>query len=337
MGRIVSPSMPVFQSGRSGGCAPPDYFTQWDIKVPKQLDFNLPNKVKNLTVYEAFDILWEVHLNGLPSGKSYQWNRKALCRSFGGKFLNEVTTFDFRNHRQSRLQGMNGHQRVSLGAVFHDHGLLHLLYNKFTEWKREGMRPLSLDLSNLQMPPHFPTEGSKRVKPPKRKVIATPEQFLSLCQNATDRLRRTIEALLDLDIRETDLKRLRPSNYNPYTDQVEWIQNKTGKENSIPITERVRQHFVDAKKMGREFVYDLTNSRKEFNEARALAGIPHITKRDIRKTAYNAALRFSKDYRIASMMAGHTSIRTGVDHYEIEFREDLKPVVKHLELTYRSN
>ncbi len=131
--------------------------------------------------------------------------------------------------------------------------------------------------------------------------------------------------------------RLRPSNYSPYTDQVEWVQSKTEKENSIPVTERVRQHFIEAKALGREFVYDTTNIKKEFKEARHQAKLWHLTKRDLRKTAYNEALRHTKDYRIAAMLAGHSSTRTGMDHYEIEFREDLKPVVAHLEKVYRSN
>lgn len=264
-------------------------------------------------------------------------NRKALCRSFGGKYLDEVTPFDFRNHRKNRLNGLGGHRRVGLGSVFHDHGLIRLLYSKIAEWKREGMRPDGIDLSRLRLPPHLPTVGSKKARPPKRRVVITTDEFQRLCQNATDRLRRTIEGLLDLDIRESDLKALRPSNYNPYTDQIEWVQKKTGRSNSIPVSERVRKHFIEARETGTEFVYDLTNSRKEFEEARRLAGVGHITKRDLRKTAYNAALRFSKDYRIAGMMAGHSSIRTGMDHYEIEFREDLKPIIRHLELTYRSS
>lgn len=290
-----------------------------------------------LTLYEAFDLLWAAHLEGKPSGASFLANRKALVRSFGGKYLDEITPFDFRKHRQDRLAGQNGHRQVRLGSVFHDHGLMHLLFSKLTEWKREGMRPGDINLSHLALPTHFPTVGSKKKRGPKRKVVATPEEFLRLCTASTARLKRTLEALVDLDIRQGDLKRLRPSNYNPYTDQVEWVQAKTGKENCVPATERVRRHFIEAREKGWEFVYDLTNIIKEFKEARHAAKVWHLTKRDLRKTAYNAALRQTKDYRIAGMLAGHATTRTGMDFYEIEFREDLKPVVAFMEKTYRSS
>lgn len=293
--------------------------------------------LKRLTLYEAFDLLWSAHLDGKPSGASFLANRKALVRSFGGKYLDEITPFDYRKHRADRLNGANGHRQVRLGSVFHDHGLLHLLYSKLTEWKREGMRPGGIDLDDLALPPHFPTVGSKKRRGPKRKVVCTPDEFLRLCTAATERLRRTLEALVDLDIRQGDLAKLRPSNYNPYTDQVEWVQGKTGKENSVPVTDRVRRHFTEAREKGREFVYDLTNIVKEFRDARHQARAWHLTRRDLRKTAYNAALRLTKDYRVAGMLAGHSTTRTGMDFYEVEFREDLKPVVKHLELTYRSN
>lgn len=291
-----------------------------------------------LRLYEAFDLLWSAHLNGKPSARAYTPARKALVRSFGGKYLDEITPFDFREHRRKRLTGEHPFQQVGLGSVFHDHGLMHLVYSKIEEWKVDGLKPEGLNLSRLVLPNVWPTYKSRKKRSPKRKVFVSPEEFKRLCNAATERLRRTLEALVDLDIREGDLHQLRATAYNPYTDQIEWVQAKTGRENCVPVTERVRRHFTEARAQGREFVYDLTNSRKEFEEARRLAKVrPNITKRDLRKTAYNEALRHTKDYRIAGMLAGHSSTRTGMDHYEIEFREDLKPVVKHLEETYKSN
>jgi integrase len=304
--------------------------------MAKQMLLYRPGKrPRCLTVDQGFDLLWGAWLHDKPSGKGFLCNRKALSKSFGGKYLNEVTVFDYRKHESDRLNGV-GFQKVALGSVFHDHGLLHLLYSKVAEWQRDGDRPMGVDLSKLKLPTHFPTAGSKKRRPPKRKVVVRPAEFLAICRHATSRLRRTLEGLVDLGIREGDLAELRITDYNPYTDQVEWIQSKTGKENCIPATARVRKHFTDAKGMGRDFVYDLTNVKKEFEEARALAKVLHVTKRDIRKTSYNAALRLTKDHTVAGMLAGHSSTRTGMEHYALEVRDDLRPVVQHIEKMFRS-
>lgn len=298
---------------------------------------DIPQSPSHLTATQAFWLLWEGHLKGLPSGNTYQPNRRALEQSFGPVHIHLILTYEFARHRQNRLRGEGGFKRVKLGTVYQDHGLMRLLYSKMREWIRNKVTVDGVYLGNVMLPDFFPTEGVKRVKPPKRKVIYTPKDFFELCANATPRLKRTMEALLDLDVRMGDLKSMRASNYNPYTDQVEWVQSKTGKENCVPVTSRVRQHFIDAREKGWEFVYDLTNRVAEFREARHAAKLWHLTMRDIRKTSYNAALRYTGSHHLAGMLAGHSSSRTGIEHYEIEFRQDLKPVVEHLEQTYRSN
>jgi hypothetical protein len=291
----------------------------------------------HLTATQAFWLLWEGHLRGRPSGNTYQPNRRALEHSFGMVHIHLILGYEFARHRQNRIRGEGGFQSVKIGTVYQDHGLMRLMYSKIREWKRNKATIDGVYLGDVMLPDFFPTDGIKRVKPPKRKVIFTPGDFLELCQSATPRLRRTMEALLDIDVRQGDLRRFRVSNYNPYTDQVEWVQSKTGKENCVPVTNRVRQHFIDAREKGWEFVYDLTNLAAEFREARHAARVWHLTLRDIRKTSYNAALRYTGSHHLAGMLAGHTSSRTGIEHYEIEFREDLKPVVQHLEETFRSN
>lgn len=304
---------------------------------PELFDQPIPPSPEFLTVGQGLWILWEGHLAGKPSGASYLANKKALCQSFDAVRMDEIGTIDFARHRQDRLRGENGFKRVKLGTVYQDHGLFRLLYSKIRQWKRDKAKIAGVYIGNVALPDYFPTDGVKRTKPPKRKVVATPADFLALCQHATPRLKRTLEALLDLDVRRGDLKDLRPSNYNPYTDQVEWVQSKTGKENCVPVTSRVRQHFIEAREQGREFVYDITNVRKEFEETRHATKLWHLTTRDIRKTAYNAALRHTGSHHLAGMFAGHASTRTGIEHYEIEFRQDLRPVVDHIEQMFKSN
>lgn len=291
-------------------------------------------QLAEITVQDALEVLWQAHLVFTRSAASYTPNRKALCRSFGGKYFHELTSYDFRVHRKNRLEGLYPfHKRkaASLGTVYHDHGLIHLLYSKFTEWKREGVRPRDLDLSALKLPTYPPTAGVRKVKPPKRNVEYTPEEFHKLWQASTNRLRRTIEGLADLDIRMGDLFALKPENYNPYDDHIHWTQKKTGKEHSLPATRIVRQHFIEARKNGWDYVYDDTNRIAEFKEARHTAKIrKFLTMRDIRKSVYNIIKRKTKDASVAGVVAGHASTRTGLDFYDIPTKEGLRPVMNYV-------
>jgi hypothetical protein len=290
-----------------------------------------------LLVQDAFELLWKAHLSFTRSARTYAPNRKALCRSFGGRYLHEVTPFDFRQHRKQRLEGLWPHHRrgVSLGTVFHDHGLFHLLYAKLREWKREGQKPCGFDLSRLRLPDFFPTDGVRKVRPPKTLVEWTPQEFRFVYRHATKRLRRVMVGLVDLDIRQGDLKRLKPDDYNPYDDHLHWVQSKTGKPWSLPVTRRVRRHIIEAKKNGREFIYDTTNIVKEFREARSDADVRKVlTLRALRKTAWNWVKRKTGDAGIASLLAGHASTRTGLDHYEIPTNEGLREAVNYLEKVF---
>jgi len=85
-----------------------------------------------------------------------------------------------------------------------------------------------------------------------------------------------------------------------------------------------------------DFVFNSINLRKRFEETRKRAGLPDIQLGwDFRKTGYNVARREFKDSKLAGSLLGHTSERTGEEHYYIETKDDLRPVVKHLEKSYR--
>jgi hypothetical protein len=284
-----------------------------------------------LCLYEAFDILWAVHLKGRPSARAYTPSRKALVRSFGGKYLDEITPFDYREHRRKRLAGEYPFNAVGLGSVFHDHGLLNLVYSKFEEWKVDGLKPDGVDLSQLALPMVWPTFKSKKTRPPKNLIEWTPPEFRAVYRVATRRLRRVMIGLIDLDIRQNDLERLRTGDYNPYDDHLHWTQKKTGKAHSLPVTGRVRRQIIEARRSGWDFIYDTTNIVKEFRQARHESGVRKIlTLRALRKTAWNAIKRRTGDASKASQVAGHASTRTGTEHYEIPTNEGLRKSVNHV-------
>jgi integrase len=232
------------------------------------------------------------------------------------------------------LEGLYPHHRgaVSIGTVFHDHGLLHSLYARFRAWKRDRQRPCGLDLSGLVLPDYFPTDGVKKLKPPKSLIEWTPEEFRAVYRHSTKRLRRVMVGMIDLDIRQGDLEALRPENYNAYDDHLHWNQRKTGKAHSLPVTKRVRRLIIEARRNGWDFIFDTTNIVKEFREARHEAGVRKVlTLRALRKTAWNAVKRKTGDASTASQLAGHASTRTGIDHYEIPTNEGLRRAVNFVE------
>lgn len=183
-------------------------------------------------------------------------------------------------------------------------------------------------MARVTLPPYCPTTGVKKVRPPKSLIEWTPEEFRFVYRKSTRRLRRVMVGLVDLDIRQGDLEHLRPEDYNAYDDHLHWVQGKTGKAQSLPVTRRVRRHIVEAKRNGWDFIYDTTNVVKEFRDARHAAGVRRVlTLRALRKTAWNAIKRKTGDASRASMVAGHASTRTGIDHYEIPTNGGLREAV----------
>lgn len=297
--------------------------------------FPVPENRERLTISEAFEVLWAAHLGSKPSGRTYRGNRKALCRSFGGRYMDTLTDVDFEAHRNSRLNGVNGYRKVSIGAVFHDHSLINILYNKCRLWKRRRQTVIGVDFTNIRLPEHNPTIGIPKRKPSPRRVIVSPDEFYALCQFSDPRLIDLYVAAIDTTAREGDILLWEPKHYNPYTDQIEFRQSKTGKDHQIPVTARLREIFTRRKMEGAKRVFNGTNRRKLFEEAREKAGLVGVQFRDLRKSGLNEVLDRFKDDGIASRLAGHASQRTFDEHYKVIRNKNLRPAVDHLSRRYK--
>lgn len=289
-----------------------------------------------ITVSEGFDLLWKYHMAGKPSAKQFNSNRKALCLSIGNRYLDTLTPFDVRRHKQNRLQGTGPFiQPVGTWAVFHDHTLIALLYNKLVEWKRDRIKMDGIDFGLFILPPINPTIGIKKKKGGMRKRIALPNEFAKLMEHADHDLADLITALLLTAARLNDALLWKPENYNAYTDQIEWQQHKTGKWNCVPANRKLRAIFSKANKEKREFVFSARNLRERYAKLLKKCGITNLhLGRDFRKTMYNVARRKVHNPDIPRMILGHSSIRTGEEHYYIEERGELRPVINFVAKTY---
>ena len=288
--------------------------------------FHINGSPKRLTVSEAFDILWDLHLRYKKSGSTFAGNRKALCVSMGGKYIDSITEIDFRAHCANRIMGVAGLRRCS--NTFHDHTLFHLLFSKMREWKRKNIG----GLRNLHLPEENPTNGIKKHKSPKRKRTLTPNEFSNLVEHSDDNLADLLIFMLDTGMRLNDAMAIIPNNYNGALDLIEWTQSKTGKENSIPPTNRARRIITRDIKDKRTTIFDPVNLRKRFESAREKANIHNLQLgRDLRKTVYNLARQITHGPDIPRQIMGHASNRTGDDHYLIEDRKEVRPVIKQIE------
>lgn len=298
--------------------------------MPDQLELFPPVYNSLLTISEAFEILWKAHLSYKASGRTYMANRKAWCKSIGHRHLHTINEIDIIKHKEERLNAGKG-----LGTVFHDHGLITLLFSKFYAWKRKGIAVEGIDMRMIELPREHPTIGIVRKKSPPRTTVITPNEFSRLIEHATDRLRDIIYFAIDTGIRQGDLLKLKVGNYNLTTNQIEFVQRKTGKWLSIPVTSRVQKIITDAAKSGMTYILDAVNFDGDWRKAKKRAGLRHIQFRDIRRTGASEAYRVCKDPRKVRDLLGHASERTTMDVYVVTKKEDLRPVVKHLEKVFR--
>lgn len=141
--------------------------------------------------------------------------------------------------------------------------------------------------------------------------------------------------LIDTGARLNDALSWKPSNYNAYTDQIEFNQSKNGKEQVEPVSNRLRRIIINARTNKKCFIFNKVNLISRYKKTRKMAGLEDIQLgRDFRKTTYNAVRRESKDPDIARQILGHTTIETGENYYYIEEREELRPIIMHLEKTF---
>jgi len=294
--------------------------------MPEQLElFHFKGPLERITVQEGFELLWKYHLRSKPSARTYQSNRKAWVRSIGHRYMDTVTFIDVERHKGDRLK------TLGLGSVFHDHGLIHLLFSKAAEWRRRKIGIDGLDFSYLKLPAENPTTGVRKKKPPPRRVTITPEQFSRLVEHSTERLKESIYFALDNAMRPSDLDRLGPKDWNPSTGRLEFIQSKTGKLQTITPSNRQFKVIQRVLKRSEMAFLDPKNRRKEFETARAKAGLPWLQFRDLRKTSIDETIQFTGSIIKGQGMAGHTSPRTTEDHYNVSKGSGMEKEVRHLE------
>lgn len=289
--------------------------------------FNFWGVPERLTVEEGFAILWREHLEGKACARPFMSNRKAICKSLGGYYWDVLTEVDIQRHLNRRGAGPQ--------TIRHDLKLLTMAYNKLKRWKKKKYVLSGIDFAKIRLPDENPCQDIKRPKVQPRKRIVTPEEFSRLIEHADDDLANLMMTMLDTGMRLNDALAIAPSAYDPNSDMVSWVQKKTGLENSVPPSRRVREIFLKAQREGRATVFSSVNLRARFETTRRRACIVNLQLgRDFRKTLYNVARRISRGPDIPRQIMGHTSNQTGEDHYYVEEKQELRPIVKKIERAF---
>lgn len=290
--------------------------------------FAFPASNQNrITVTKAFELLWRHHLGCLPSGRPFNSNRKALCKSFGHVYFDALTEPEIVKHIHGRTQSGVGPQTIR-----HDIKLIVLLYNALKRWKHRKYRLDDFDTSQLLLPEDDPTHYIKRPRTTPRKKIVLRDEFAKWIEHCPERLKMRTFFSIDTGLSPIDLKNLRPKQYNAYNDCLEIQRHKSGEVESIPVTDRCRTEILKAIKAKQEFVLNWTNHDKEVKQVRKNSGVYFWFGRDLRKTYANRIYKLSNhDVKMVQKALIQRDPRTAQNHYIIETGDDLRPLVKTIE------
>lgn len=292
--------------------------------MEKQLElFPLALNESKITISEALSLLWKYHLDGKPCSRALASKKKIMINFFKDKYIETFNEFDILRYKNMRLK------TVKIGTYWHDHTLITLLFNKLAEWKRRGIKTDDIDFSKIQLPSENPTKYMHKTKAPPRQRILTPVEFSKVMEHCGEDLRKALIIAIDTGIRKGDIFGLQKTNYNQATDQIEFIQSKTGYLNKIPVTDRVRRIFENSRDGS---IINGVNFRYNFETCRKNSKV-NFQFRDLRRTCITAAYKISHDIKACQFLAGHRDPRT-TDLYIVATKEWMRPTVNQIEKIY---
>jgi integrase len=243
---------------------------------------------------QACDVYWKLHGSKKPTARNYKNVLAHFREFFQGRFVDTVTYLDVRDYRAHRGKV------VSPSSVNREHTVLTHLFNALREWRRLKT------IHAVRLPEENPGSLVRRVneKQFRRTRVLTPEEFDRFLKSSSVQVRRVCLAAVHTALRLKDLKLLTRDNVNESTNQLEGVQAKTGKPYEVPITGVMRQLIETS--AGHE-IFDFTNFRKHFDEARKRAGLD-FEFRDLRRTAARMMLQKGVDLATVSSYLGHSTI-----------------------------
>jgi len=258
--------------------------------------FDLGERTKRITVEQAVETFTNLHASRLKSAYDCGLFLTRFKKFFAGRYIDSITATDMQTYRAERLR------TVSPSSVNKERTVFVAMFYKLKEWKKNKA------IANVKLPEENPasemTKANESVY--SRRRVLSQEEFGKFMQKASPEVQRIALGAIHTTLRRKDLKALTKDNVNPATNQLEGIQAKTGKPYAIPINGVVRQLVESAH--GQQ-IFDFTNFRKQFEEAKESAGIVNLQFRDLRRTGARMMLKKGADIATVSSYLGHSSIQ----------------------------
>lgn len=299
--------------------------------MAEQLDFfsrySAPDR---LTVTQLLSIVVEHHLYGKACQRPYRSNLRALARSFVDVYYDLTTEPDILKHMAKRAK-----EGLSPQTIKHDIKLMVLAYNVAKRYKRNKWTVAGFDFSRFRMPEEDPAKYIVRPQPQPRKKPVTQMDFAKWIEHAHPGLAERSFFAIDTGLSPIELRRLRVSHYNAYTDCLDIQRGKTGRVGSLPVTSRCRDIIFKAIEERREFVLDWTNHLKQVYSARKKSGVYFWFGRDLRTTFGNVVFDETRSDQAAQKAMLHKDPRTFVNHYKVDRGHDLRPAIWGIERKFK--
>lgn len=305
-----------------------------------QLGINEANQ--RMLMEDAADIFFKLHGQKRESKKGIkQFERYIrLWKEFWkDRFVDTMTPSDMGDYRRwrkiPRTHIINGKEVVSAAndsTINREQTAFITMFNKLREWRKVGQIPKSTVLPE-DNPGRGKDPGQRKVNEDRfiRKRLLKDGEWENLWASADNRSRRILLAMLNLPLREVDLKGLRKSLIDHKANEFTGVQVKTNREYHLPINEVMWELIRTAPG---DHILDFAGWDQRWKRIQRRAGLRDLQKRDLRRESATALLEDGYDLREIKEMLGHANVTTTVRYLGLR-TEDLQKAGKTLAARYR--
>jgi len=289
----------------------------------------LETKPERWTIEKASEVYWLLHgsqrrkkggeINKKACG-GFELQLKYIKAAWQGRMIDTITYLDVRDFRAKRLR-----DGVKASTVNRAHTVITNLFNQLRYWKRIGQPPVP---KNLLLPEENPGELVKKADEHDfiRERLLTDKEYELLYMVADSRIRRIMVAEMNAPLRFEDLSQLTKDRVNGKLNEFKGIQNKTGQEYYIPISDPMWDLIRTAP--GKQ-ILDVRGFRKRWERAVKKAGLKGLQFRDLRRTAATTLHDHGQRLKTIAGMLGHSSTQT-TERYLGLHAENLQEAAKVL-------